>query len=508
MGSFFGKLNNKNLLHLYTSNRQQDQQDPGDDSIFHSELPYLKAKTYVSTSSIQGTNGSKDFEVPVAQLNYINQNFVVLFFFVDNLGRRYSQCSNVTYSYMHGISFYELSRCFYDINVFNPLSSAKQVYARGSGTTPRVFSIDQDVLYTNQTRIGTTLPNIVSLEQVVLENVKWDQQGGLQYSLVEKNGNEILVNSSQFLIGNQDILKLPILARYTQEVPTTPRNIQVPQYCQVALPGQPGYIDFSVVDYATSVLLPGDGFLSGDRWVGVTQAQAQFSQGISKTTTNQVNSRVGVGESNIAVKVPIFGIHGGTTGSGMELNQQVPEIKIDGIPVYQPGINQLYTVSTGTVVRVPSYYEVIRQNISSQQSIDRDVLLVSVPLGLSGHQSGLYQISGIDQVTIPQYREGIADSAKKFLAIPQQSGRLQQLQQFEEGLKIPLLTLTQVGGINQKSYEIFGYRYQVYLTRVGQHLQVRAKVTRQGQAYGPSDLPLTQVLQLPSFSLSILPFRG
>lgn len=509
MGIFVGKKSDGNsLLHLYTQTREPSNQEPGQDSIFHSELPYIKATTYISTTSSAGAAGSTDFSVPQEQLNQIVQGKVVLFFFVDSQGIRYQQCSNVTYSFMHGIAFYEPSRCFYDINVFNPTSSEKSVYSRGRGTTSRTTTANQEVLYTNQSKIGTTLPNITSLEQVVLSNVSWSQQGGLEYTKVPVSGSEVLVDSTQLKIGNENILKMPILARYLQSIPTTPQSIAAPQFCKTALPGQPGYVDFGVVDYNVSIILPGDDFLSNDITVSVSQGQAQFQQGMSKTSTRQVRKREGVTQQDVQVKVPIFGVHGGTSGSGLALDASVPEIRIDGLPVYQPGIDQLYNVVSGVTVVVPRYYEVIRQNTSSQQVIDRDVLLASVDLGLSGHQSGLYQISGIEQVTIPQYREQLSDIVKKFLVVPQQTGRLQQLQQFEVGLNIPLLTITQVGGVNQKSHEIFGYKYQVYLTRSGSSLQVRAKVRRQGTAYGPSDLALTQVLQLPSFTLSILPFIG
>lgn len=508
MGIFVGKKNGSSILHLTTEQRDASDQDPRLDSIFHSDLPYISVKKFTSTNSTQGKFGSKDFDVPIDQLNQINLGKVVLFFFVDQQDNRYAQYSNITYSFMHGISFYEPSRCFFDINVFNPVCSEKSLFIRGEGTTARVTNIEQEVLYTNQTKIGTTLPNITKLEQVVLENISWGADGSLFYSTVQKPSNEILVNNTQLVVGGVDVLRMPILARYTQAIPSTPNTISVPAYCSTPLAGQPGFINFQVSDYPTSILLPGDDFIAGPRWISVVQAQSQFSQGISRTTTKQVNSRVGVGETQIQVKVPIFGVHGGQQGKGVELISSVPKIVLNGQPVYQPGIDQLYTVSTGITVIVPQYYETLYQNISTQQSIDRDVLLRYIDLGLSGHQSGLYQISQIDPVTIPQYRNGISDSIKKFLAIPQQSGRLQQLQQFEEGLYIPLITITQVGGANQKSYEVFGYKYQVYMVRVGSGLEIRAKVSRVGQATGPGDLQLTQTLQLPKFTLSILPFMG
>lgn len=504
MGIFVGKNQGSNILHLTSGQRSSSDQDPRIDSIFHSKLPYLKCSRYVSVQ-FSDVGEIRYFALPAEQIYQNQLGKVVLFFFQDAQGLLYQSTPYMGYyiDYQWQMTMTEtFGGGFYGI--LNPGYANSQAFGRFPVNTPSV-SPNTQLLYKGDNTIQCSLGSfIVQLHQVVLDSVQWSALGTLTNIGNGISGQEqILVNNQQLSIGQVDLLNMGIIQRYDQYPISNSWPISVPQTCTLPLPGAAQLYD---VAQNTIPFFP---YITKQR-------QVQYNgslTGVTRTYQRSYWSSCGVNgdpyygatvvKKDINMHVPVFGIHGRPSGAGVELDGSVPRIRLGGHDVFQPNIGILYTVNpTSTQITVPQAS--IQVNLISQT----DVLLAEVNLGLVGRQSGLYSVSSMGGLSIQSHPYQSNPNLVCFLNVPAQTGRHQQLVQFDPGYKIPLITQSQSGfqvALNTSVYS--AYQYTIYMTRVGTNIQVRAHIAQQGEFIGSGGQGAATV-RLPQFNLSILPLLG
>lgn len=523
MGMFVGKEGQSSILHLYSGidNTPTAQKAR---SIFHSDLPYIKTLVYESSSWVQGVDDSRDFYIPPEQLSYYNSNTVVLFYFQDSKGIRYPVTPNISQVFTHAWSQYGPSE-FMEYNVFNPTCSGRSRYFRPN---PVIFptsyakttNVDQQTMVFDNGKIGTTLPDILKLIQVVLPNITRSSSGGLTYYKIPKSSQEIRIDRTTFNVGGEDILNMGILAKYPvnpYKYVDTPNGFDKPVQCRNALPGQPSYLDFQQQDFNASIILPGPSSpppgIPKPVEVKVRQSQGQFQQGISDgyLSYGQVK-RVGVwpNGSSGSFRVPIFGIHGVTPpAGGLQIDSRVPSIKISGVEVYSPNQSMIHSPSPYQFSQsVPQYSKTLEQTVGTQEQLNTDIELGTIAQGLSGSQSAIYSVGSLGAISLGQYCWDIGTNFERYLNIPAQQGSLQQIQSFDYGLKVPIATFTTIGQVQgAQVHDVFGFTVQVYLMRYSSNLSIRQTIRRTGYISTQSFVPIKVTVSIPQFYVSILPFR-
>lgn len=516
MPIYAGRYNNQPLLALSTVDSEMFSNPPTANVVFRSDLPYIFTKTYYSSSISSTENTSagtiRYFAIPNEVIAASINNNVVLFYFVNSSGSIFPVIPQINFlGYVGGDVNY--AKAYRRIFAINPtLSKSMNIEVTGK-VQGKVTNFYNSCIYNpGDSVIGTIIAEYTQLKCVVLDSLFFNGDSTIYNNTSAYKGNTangVLISRTEFSVGGVDLKNIGILARYKNNNPLINDGYSTVNYPLPAMPK----IDLNAGAVSYSFPAAGDGRYTKDSTASFTGEQFHHACGLNVNygTAAHTSILTSTSASVNNTRIPVFGIQQVTGTTSVTMDSRTSSILFNGMPMFSPNIAALYNYNSSTTISVPSVTNRVDATIGTQAAFDRDILLTSASNIFANNVTGagILTMTNLSAITY-NINPGSSNSQwDYYVNIPAMAGRHSCLLSLNDGDSTLIYNGTIFYRVTYRTNRDSGINYKIYIKRVGNGIEIRAKVYRNVAWSGAaSNLACHSIVILPAFSLTITSLSG